>query len=343
MARQLVGCLERLGHRVELASTLRAWLPEPDTAALDALRREADAEAARLTSQWRRDEAPDLWFTYHNYYRAPDLIGPALTARFGVPYVVAEGSYARKRDLDGWAAHQAAAVVGLRHADLHLCFTPRDRQGLLDVAAADRLADFPPFIDVPPERPRPATAAGPVRLATVGMARPGKKLENLRQLAGVMARLDDLDWRLDVVGGGAGLDEARAAFARFADGRVTFHGEKPRECVLALLAQADLFVWPGFEEAYGLVYLEAQAMGVPVVARDEGGVAAVMRAGVTGLLTPPGDDAAFAAAIAGLIADPAGRRRMGEAAARFARGERSLDAAAARLAGSLVRLAVVAR
>jgi glycosyltransferase involved in cell wall biosynthesis len=342
MARQLIACLERLGYAVEIASSLRAWRPEPDPAALDALRLAAEAEVRRITARWERAGTPDLWFSYHNYYKAPDLVGPALAARFGIPYVVAEGSYARKRDGNGWAAHQAAAVEGLRRADLHLCFTARDRDGLRAIAPDEHLAEFPPFIDVPPLAPRTAATSGPVRLITVGMARPGKKLENFRQLAGVLTRLRHLDWRLDAIGGGAGLDQARAAFASLGEDRVTFHGECPREVVLDLLARADLFVWPGFEEAYGLVYLEAQAMGVPVVARDEGGVASVMRPGVTGLLTPRDDEFAFAAAIADLIADTPRRRRMGEDAQRFARGERSLEAATARLGPLLERIRKVA-
>ncbi len=338
MARQLIACLEGLGHDVEVASTLRAWQPAPDAAALAALRHAAAGEVERLAAHWARAGAPGLWFTYHNYYKAPDLIGPALADRFAIPYVVAEGSYAPKRDLDAWAQHQAAALPGLRAARLHLCFTARDRDGLRAVAPQDRLAAFPPFIDAPPRVACGRGADPTVRLVTVGMARPGKKLENFRQLAGVLSRLKHLAWRLDAVGGGVGLDEARAAFAPLGEDRVTFHGEQPRGAVLDLLAAADLFVWPGFEEAYGLVYLEAQAMGVPVVARDEGGVEAVLRPGETGVLSPPGDMAAYAGAIAALIADPERRARMGAAAQAFARGERSMAAATARLGRLLAPL-----
>ena len=62
------------------------------------------------------------------------------------------------------------------------------------------------------------------------------------------------------------------------------------------LATSDIFVWPGTGEAYGIAYLEAQASGLPVVAQATAGVPTVVRHGVTGLLTAPQDDAAFAAA-----------------------------------------------
>jgi hypothetical protein len=50
---------------------------------------------------------PRAWLTYHPYYKAPDLIGPEIAARFAIPYVTAEASYAGKRDRDQWAGQQA--------------------------------------------------------------------------------------------------------------------------------------------------------------------------------------------------------------------------------------------
>ncbi|MFO1089755.1 MAG: glycosyltransferase family 4 protein [Hyphomicrobiales bacterium] len=330
MARQLLSCMELRGHTPVVASTLRTFLAEPDAEALERQRQEGDDEARRLITAWESSgDVPDLWFSYHNYYKAVDFIGPAVARRFDIPYVIAEGSYAPKRDRDDWAPHQAAALAGLEQASLHLCFTERDRKGLAQVTAAEKLADFPPFVDVEPNRQHRGRNAVPV-LVTVGMARPGKKLENFRQLAATLERIANLDWRLEVVGGGAAGEEARAAFGGLGD-RVTWHGERPRESLFEVLARADLFVWPGFEEAYGLSYLEAQAHGLPVVARDEGGVSSVVRHGETGLLTPHGDEAALADAIASLVQDPSRRDRMGEAAKRFALEERSMEVAARRL------------
>ena len=63
----------------------------------------------------------------------------------------------------------------------------------------------------------------------------------------------------------------------------------------------DLYLWPAINEAYGMAFLEAQAAGLPVVAGRTGGVPAVVADGVTGLLTPIGDAAAFAGAVARLL------------------------------------------
>ena len=97
----------------------------------------------------------------------------------------------------------------------------------------------------------------------------------------------------------------------------------------AFYAAADLMVWPAVREAYGLALLEAQAAGLPVVAGREGGVEEVVRDGVTGLLTPPREPAAFARAVEELLRAPERRRAMGAAALRFVAGERSLAQAAA--------------
>jgi glycosyltransferase involved in cell wall biosynthesis len=103
----------------------------------------------------------------------------------------------------------------------------------------------------------------------------------------------------------------------------------------ACYAAADLFVWPAVREAYGLAMLEAAASGVPVVAGRDGGVAEVVRDGVTGILTPARDLEAFAAATASLLDDPERRGAMGGRAARFVARERSLASAAAALASAI--------
>ena len=97
--------------------------------------------------------------------------------------------------------------------------------------------------------------------------------------------------------------------------RVRFAGACRTTALPALYAGADLYLWPAINEAYGMAFLEAQAAGLPVVAGRTGGVPAVVADGVTGLLTPIGDAAAFAAAVARLLDGPAERARLAAAAA----------------------------
>ncbi len=101
----------------------------------------------------------------------------------------------------------------------------------------------------------------------------------------------------------------------------------------ALWAESDMFVMPTTEEAFGIVYQEAAAAGVPAIGTDLNAVPEIVVHGETGLLVPVRDLHALAAALRRLIADPELRRRMGEAGR--ARAARLYDPAAygAALAG----------
>ncbi|MDX7950621.1 glycosyltransferase family 4 protein [Lichenihabitans sp. Uapishka_5] len=329
MARALIAALRKAGHVVEQPSGLRSFLPTPDPDGQAALLAEATAEQARVASAWT-GEAPDLWFTYHNHYKAPDLIGPALAQHFGSTYVLAEASHAPKRAAT-WGAWHAAAEAASRAADLHVCFTPRDRLGLLPLVkpGASTLL-LPPFIDVLPtaagSTPR---QPGPARLVTVAMMRPGDKLDSYRFLAEALAILTDRAWHLDVVGDGPARAAVQACFAACSADRITWHGELGRDATQARLAAADIFVWPGFGEAFGLAYLEAQAAGVPVVALDTAGVGSVVQAGDTGILIAEASVAAYGQAVRRLLDDTDAITRMGGAARHFVTSERTLDGAAA--------------
>jgi len=313
MARMLVACLRAAGHRVTVASNLRAYLGRSDdVAGWGALQDAARAEIARIEREWAI-AAPDLWFSYHPYYKSPDLIGPALAHRFGLPWVTCEASYSARRNLGIWAEMQALALDMVKGAALNLCLTDRDRAGLVAAAPGVSVARFPPFIDASPFAAPPAPEPG--HLVTVAMMRAGDKLDSYRFLARALALLPkSLDWRLSVAGDGTERAEVEALFAGLPPGRINWLGQLSRDAVAVLLSRAALYVWPGFGEAYGLAYLEAQAAGAPVVSQAVAGVPEVVAAGLTGVLTPEGDAPAFAAAIATQLSDAALRGRMAVAA-----------------------------
>ena len=91
-----------------------------------------------------------------------------------------------------------------------------------------------------------------------------------------------------------------------------------RREVVQLLTHGTVFVCPSVYEPLGIVNLEAMACETAVVASDVGGIPEVVEDGVTGLLVPPADPAALAAAVNELLADPERARRMGEAGRRRA-------------------------
>lgn len=77
-----------------------------------------------------------------------------------------------------------------------------------------------------------------------------------------------------------------------------------------LMAASDLFVFPSLKEPFGLVLLEAQAVGLPIIACDAGGASEIIEDGVTGMLVAPGDATALAAAIDDLVEDASKRRDL---------------------------------
>jgi glycosyltransferase involved in cell wall biosynthesis len=328
MSRLLIAALRRSGHTVEVASTLRAFLSEHSTFA----EREARAheEIARLDADWVRHDVPDMWFCYHPYYKAPDLIGPALARRFAIPYVTAEASYAGKRNADRWAIIQARVVACVKLAAVNLCFTQRDRDGLVQVAPEAVFADLKPFIDTAPFAAQAKRSSLP-KLVAVAMMRQGDKLRSFTMLAAALELIADTPWHLTVVGDGPARREVEALFRRFDPARIAWTGEACPEDIPRHLHDGDLYVWPGCGEAYGLAYLEAQAAGLPVVAQNTAGVPEVVLAGETGLLTPTGDIVAYANAIRRLLSDDPLRTRMSTAARKFVHEERSLAPAAVKL------------
>jgi glycosyltransferase involved in cell wall biosynthesis len=332
--RMIVRAIELAGHRTEIASRLVSWLPVPDPAADARQRAAATAEVEALVERWRAGgDRPDLFLTYHLYHRAPDRIGPAVAARLGIPYVVVEASRALKRSRGPWAERFREVDTALVAADAVAAIHAEDAEGLAPLVPAARLHRLAPFLDASPFRAAAAhrtPSAVPVRLLAVGMMRPGDKARSYTVLADALARLDDRPWRLSIVGDGPARPEVEAAFlSRGLTGdRVAFLGVRTSEAMPAVYEAADVFVWPAINEAYGFVFLEAQAAGLPVVGARRGGVPEIVRDGETGLLAPEGDAAAFAGCVGAFLADPSARLSMGAAAAAHIAAHHDLPTAA---------------
>lgn len=338
MARNLVAALEAAGHRVELISRLRSFAPGPDAPAFEELRRAGAAELDRLATAWDDPmRRPDLLFTYHLYYKAPDLLGPPLCQRFALAHVTAEATLSGRRSVGPWAERQAMVAEAVQAAALNICFTPRDRDGLAATARPGSLLDLRPFIDIVAFGPAGSAPDGPVRLITVAMMRPGDKLDSYRFLGDALRSLAPLDWQLTVVGDGPARADVAIALADWPETRVRWTGALPSDAIAGVLRQADIMVWPGFGEAFGVCYLEAQACGVPAVAVRNAGTPSVIEHEHTGLLTDQ-DPADYAAALARLISDPALRARLGTTAAATVRRRHSLEAAVRVLAPAVAAL-----
>lgn len=97
-----------------------------------------------------------------------------------------------------------------------------------------------------------------------------------------------------------------------------FAGARHGAELAALYASADLLVFPSATDTLGQVVLEAQASGLPVIVADAGGPKEIVRPGVTGLVLPAHDQAAWTRAVVELVADADRARAMGRAARAWA-------------------------
>jgi len=338
IARLLLDALRLAGHDPIVASTFRSREPKGNITRQARLAELGQKLALRLVKQWRGPK-PDVWLTYHLYYKAPDWIGPLVADAWGIPYVVVEASYAPKRAGGPWDIGHHAVADAVRYASAVLCLNPNDKACLQPLGAA-RLLDLPPFLDTVPfagaDGARHALSAqygldaSQPWLLAVGMMRVGDKLSSYTVLAEALSEIQQEPWQLLIVGDGAAEQEVRALFAPFGP-RFAWLGQLAEAALAQVYKSADIMVWPAIREAFGMALLEAQAAGLPVVAGRTDGVPAVVTDGQTGLLPSPGDASAFAAAVQTLLHDTARREAMGQAAQARAIGHHSIQSAAATL------------
>ncbi|HEX7055088.1 MAG TPA: glycosyltransferase family 4 protein [Burkholderiales bacterium] len=352
----LLDALRLAGMRAEIASTFRSYDGEGNVERQAALRRQGEALGAALADTWRArapEERPQLWFTYHLYYKAPDWLGPRVSAELGIPYVIAEASHAAKRAHGSWALGHEASVAAIRRAALIVSPSRDDIAGLAELVERSRILHLPPFLDVEPyAEARTRRAELRARLArehdldpqvpwlvVAAMMRVGDKLASYRSLAAALAYGLDARWQLVVAGDGPARAQVEEALSRAGiAARTRLLGALPTRRLAEVFAASDVCPWPAVNEAYGMALLEAQAAGVPVVSCATRGVPDVVLDGRTGLLVPYGDEAALAEAVRSVVDDAPRRRSLGEQAARFVAGERSLAHAAKVLAGALAAL-----
>jgi glycosyltransferase involved in cell wall biosynthesis len=354
MARALIEALKLAGVPVELASRLRSYDRTGDPTRQRHIRGLGQRVTGQLLERYRRTPAarrPRAWLTYHAYHKSPDWLGPTITAALGIPYLLAEASFAPKQAEGPWADGHAATEQAIRAADVVLALTEVDAECLTPlVGPPAELRQLRPFLDPAPyravraERQRHRAALArrfgldPEQpwLLAVAMMRDDAKRESYGLLADALAQLRASPWQLLVVGDGPARPAIEAMLRVLGEERVRFAGLIPEDALPPVYAAADLYVWPAVREAYGIALLEAQAAGLPVVAGREGGVAEVVADGHSAVLTPPRDPSAFANAVATLLDDPEHRRAMAAAAARFVSEQRSIAQAAAELAAALV-------
>ena len=294
---------------------------------------------------WAKKQAPkhcrrlgaNLWVTYHSYYKAPDLLGPDCSRRLGLPYAIFQGIYSTKRrkrwqTWTGFILNRRALLA----ADHVFTNRKEDLVNLARIVDGENLTYVVPGI-LPKQftfdsecreklREKLEITDGVVVL-TAAMFRPGVKADGLSWVIRSCGELFRQNIPLYLVIAGEGKEGPR--LRQMADshlpGRVRFLGKVARSEMYRFYSAGDLFVFPGIRESLGMVYLEAQSCGLPVVAFASGGVPEVVADGVTGHLVTPFEGKEFNQAIARLVADAALRKRMGAAASDYVWNRHDLE------------------
>ncbi len=271
----------------------------------------------------------DAVFTYHVYYRAPDLLG-ALAARRGVPYIAFAPAYATKRrrhwrtrpgyELNKWGLRQAHLLVSNKTTEL---------ANLRRIIPEEKLFHVPPGIRTEKfqydsqARERYRTQWGvrqtPV-VISAAVLREDVKAEGMEWTIKTLGRLrrEGVPLHLVIAGDGPARPRLEALAREELPGLNTFVGMVERFKLQELYSAGDLFVFPGIREGLGMVYLEAQCCGLPCVAWDHDGAPQVVKDGVSGYVTPAYDGDAFAAAIRTLLTNEQQRRALGQSATAYA-------------------------
>jgi len=268
-----------------------------------------------------------------NYISLKDIVAARLarpprlvvTVHHPVPWSVMGG---RKRAMTRLAALFAHAVTVNSGAM---------RDILLEAGVpARKIHMVPPGVQAPTSLPDRAEARArldlPVDAFVVGCVARLEPHKGAGDLIEAAARVPDPEGRLRLVVAGDGserADLARLAAARLGD-RALLLGRVPD--IGDVYAAADALALPSHMEGFGLVYVEAAFYGVPSIGARVGGVPDAILDGETGLLVPPVNPAALAAAIARLRDDPSLRARLGEAARARAYAEFTVERMADRYA-----------
>jgi glycosyltransferase involved in cell wall biosynthesis len=220
------------------------------------------------------------------------------------------------RERSAFLAHSERAA--LAHATHVLVTSPTTAQTLTrDFAVPDSMITVAEPGTEP--APRARGADGPPRLLSVGSVTTHKGFDVLVQ---ALRQISDLPWESRIVGS-LDRDPAMVAWLREAaarsglEGRVLLRGALDQDALAGEYDAARLFVLASHFEGYGMAFAEALSRGLPIVGCDAGAVSSTVPAD-SGLLVPPGDPDALAAALRKLLTDPAELARRADAAWRHA-------------------------
>lgn len=301
------------------------------------------SQLCAFTAGVLREEAcrePGHYQVVHSHYWLSGQVGFLVRDRWGVPLVHTAHTLAKVKNAalaEGDTPEPMVRVVGeeqvVAEADRLVANTAVEADELVRFydADPDKIATVPPGVDLetfipdgrPDSRRRLGLRADDVVLAFVGRIQPLKAPDVLlRAAAALLEREPALRRRLVVlvVGGpsGTGLEQPRAlqdlAVTLGIAATVRFLPPQSSDGLADVYRAADVLAMPSFNESFGMVALEAQACGTPVVAAAVGGLPVAVAHGVSGVLVPSHRTEDWADALALVALRPGYRAELAAAA-----------------------------
>jgi D-inositol-3-phosphate glycosyltransferase len=288
--------------------------------------------AGVMRAEARHD--PGHYDLLHSHYWLSGQVGYLAKDRWGVPLVHSAHTLAKVKNAamaESDTPEPRGRLIGeeqvVAEADRLIANTDTEAQQLVEFYGADpdRIDVIPPGVDTQVFRPgskelaRAALGLDPDELvmAFAGRIQPLKAPDVLLRAAAVLrARHRNRRFRVLIVGGASGT--GRIAPHRLAElaaelglgDVVDFLPPMPPTELSRVFQAADLVAVPSYNESFGLVALEAQASGTPVVAAAVGGLPVAVDDGVSGLLVPGHEPVRWADALASVLLDPARRAAL---------------------------------
>lgn len=276
----------------------------------------------------------------HSHYWLSGKVAAKVSKHWSVPFVHTFHTLGREKNRSkrpGDRLEPEGRLAGETRVIADACAivasTPEERRSLVELYSAhpERIHLIPPGVDHGVFKPgdrevarQQLGLAGKKTMLFVGRLQPLKAAD-----VAVQALWHLIDWgrlsldevRLVIVGGASG-QSGRGELERLKQrvdelglqDAVRFVPAQPHETLPTYYQAADVCLVPSYTESFGLVALEAQASGLPVVASSVGGLRSIVRHGQTGFLVRPGAADSFAERSYRLLSDPALATSMGRLA-----------------------------
>ncbi len=308
-------------------------------------KRDLPSQLCAFSANVLRAEAaqePGYYDLIHSHYWLSGQVGWLARDRWGVPLIHTAHTLAAVKNAAlaaGDAAEPMLRVVGeqqvVDEADRLIANTATEVAELVDMYGADpsRIDVVVPGADLDRYSPGDRSASRAVLglrpddvfVTFVGRIQPLKAPDVLVAAMAPLIKADSTSrLRVMVVGGpsGSGLAQPTALIdlaerLGIAD-RVDFLPPQPPERLVHVYRASDVVAVPSYSESFGLVAIEAQACGVPVIAARVGGLGVAVNDGRTGVLVDGHDVDEWTRRLSELLADPARRADMGRAAGQHA-------------------------